>query len=188
MAIREILEVPDPRLKTVSTPVETFDGELKTLVADMFETMYAANGIGLAAIQVGVPLRVLVIDLQPEDPDAEPEQCNHGGHEHTHQPTKREPRIFVNPEILDPADELNTYQEGCLSVPEIYADVDRPKACRVRWQDLEGNVHEAAMDDLMATCIQLEMDHLEGILFIDHLSRLKRGMALKKLEKLRKAA
>ena len=188
MAIREILEVPDPRLKTVSTPVETFDGELKTLVADMFETMYAANGIGLAAIQVGVPLRVLVIDLQPEDPDAEPEQCNHGGHEHTHQPTKREPRIFVNPEILDPADELNTYQEGCLSVPEIYADVDRPKACRVRWQDLEGNVHEAAMDDLMATCIQHEMDHLEGILFIDHLSRLKRGMALKKLEKLRKAA
>ena len=188
MAIREILEVPDPRLKTVSTPVETFDGELKTLVADMFETMYAANGIGLAAIQVGVPLRVLVIDLQPEDPDAEPEQCNHGGHEHTHQPTKREPRIFVNPEILDPADELNTYQEGCLSVPEIYADVDRPKACRVRWQDLEGNVHEAAMDDMMATCIQHEMDHLEGILFIDHLSRLKRGMALKKLEKLRKAA
>ena len=188
MAIREILEVPDPRLKTVSTPVETFDGELKTLVADMFETMYAANGIGLAAIQVGVPLRVLVIDLQPEDPDAEPEQCNHGGHEHTHQPTKREPRIFVNPEILDPADELNTYQEGCLSVPEIYADVDRPKACRVRWQDLEGNVHEAAMDDMMATCIQHEMDHLEGILFIDHLSRLKRSMALKKLEKLRKAA
>ena len=188
MAIREILEVPDPRLKTISKPVETFDGELKTLVADMFETMYAANGIGLAAIQVGVPLRVLVIDLQPEDPDAEPEQCNHGGHEHTHQPTKREPRIFVNPEILDPADELNTYQEGCLSVPEIYADVDRPKACRVRWQDLEGNVHEAAMDDLMATCIQHEMDHLEGILFIDHLSRLKRGMALKKLEKLRKAA
>ena len=189
MAIREILEVPDPRLKTVSTPVETFDGELKTLVADMFETMYAANGIGLAAIQVGVPLRVLVIDLQPEDPDAEPEECTaHGGHKHTHQPLKKEPRVFVNPEILDPAEEHNVYQEGCLSVPEIYADVERPKTCRVRWQDLDGNVHEEEMEGLLATCIQHEMDHLEGILFIDHLSRLKRTMALKKLEKLRKAA
>jgi len=188
MAIREIIEVPDPRLKTVSTPVEAFDAELKALVSDMFETMYAANGIGLAAIQVGVPLRVLVIDLQPEDPDAEPEVCNHGGHEHTHHPTKREPQVFVNPEILDPAEELNTYQEGCLSVPDIYADVDRPKACRVRWQDVEGNLHEEEMEGLMATCIQHEMDHLEGVLFIDHLSRLKRNMALKKLEKLRKAA
>ena len=189
MAIREILEVPDLRLKTVSTRVETFDDELKALVADMFETMYAANGIGLAAIQVGVPLRVLVIDLQPEDPDAEPEECHeHGGHHHTHQPTKREPRVFVNPEILDPAAELSTYQEGCLSVPDIYADVDRPKTCRVRWQDLDGHVHEEEMDGLLATCIQHEMDHLEGILFIDHLSRLKRNMALKKLEKLRKAA
>jgi peptide deformylase len=188
MAIREIIEVPDPRLKTVSSPVDTFDADLKALVSDMFETMYAANGIGLAAIQVGVPLRVLVIDLQPEDPDAEPEVCDHGGHEHTHQPTKREPRIFVNPEILDPAEELNTYQEGCLSVPDIYADVDRPKACRVRWQDLDGQVHEEEMEGLMATCIQHEMDHLEGVLFIDHLSRLKRNMALKKLEKLRKAA
>ena len=188
MAIREILEVPDPRLKTVSTPVETFDEELKALVADMFETMYAAHGIGLAAIQVGVPSRVLVIDLQPEDEDAEPEPCDHDGHHHHHQPTRREPRVFVNPEILDPAEEHNVYQEGCLSVPEIYADVERPKACRVRWQDLEGNVHEEAMEGLMAVCIQHEMDHLEGVLFIDHLSRLKRTMALKKLEKLRKAA
>jgi peptide deformylase len=189
MAIREILEVPDPRLKTVSAPVETFDEDLKTLVADMFETMYAAHGIGLAAIQVGVPQRVLVIDLQPEDEEAEPEECTeHGGHSHTHRPLKKEPRVFVNPEILDPADELNTYQEGCLSVPEIYADVDRPKACRVRWQDLDGNVHEEEMEGLLATCIQHEMDHLEGVLFIDHLSRLKRTMVLKKLEKLRKAA
>ena len=189
MAIREILEVPDPRLKTVSTPVEVFDEELRTLVADMFETMYAAHGIGLAAIQVGEPKRVLVIDLQPEDPDAEPEECTaHGGHRHTHQPLKKEPRVFVNPEILDPADELNIYQEGCLSVPEIYADVERPKTCRVRWQDLEGQVHEEQMEDMMAVCIQHEMDHLEGILFIDHLSRLKRSMVLKKLEKLRAAA
>lgn len=192
MAIREILEVPDPRLKVVSEPVTVFDDELRTLVEDMFETMYAANGIGLAAIQVGVPKRVLVIDLQPEDPDAEPEECDHahasGGHQHTHQPTRNEPRVFVNPEILDPADELATYQEGCLSVPDIYADVDRPATCRVRWQDLEGRTYEEEMDGLLATCIQHEMDHLEGILFIDHLSRLKRQMALKKLQKLRQAA
>lgn len=188
MAIRKILEVPDPRLKTVSAPVTEFDADLRTLVADMFETMYAAPGIGLAAIQVGVPSRVLVIDLQPEDTGAEPEVCNHGGHEHVHYPTRREPRVFVNPEILDPAQELATYQEGCLSVPEIYADVDRPATCRVRYQDLDGTVREEALEGLMATCLQHEIDHLEGILFIDHLSRLKRQMALKKLQKLRQAA
>ncbi len=189
MAIREIIEIPDPRLKQVSTPVTVFDEELRTLVADMFETMYDAPGIGLAAIQVGVPQRVLVIDLQPDDPDAEPEVCTaHGDHHHTHQPTKREPHVFINPEILEPSEELQVYQEGCLSVPEIYADVERPKHIRARWQDLDGNVHEQAMDGLMAICLQHEMDHLEGILFIDHLSRLKRQMAIKKLEKLRKAA
>jgi peptide deformylase len=188
MAIREILEVPDARLKIVSRPVEVFDDALKALAGDMFETMYAAKGIGLAAIQVGEPIRLLVIDLQEPDEDAEPEECDHGGHHHTHQPVKHDPRVFVNPEILRPAEELATYQEGCLSVPEIYADVDRPKACRVRWQDLEGKVHQEDMEGMMATCIQHEMDHLEGILFIDHLSRLKRSMALKKLEKLRKAA
>ncbi len=188
MAIREILEVPDPRLKTVSDPVTAFDEELKVLVADMFETMYAAPGIGLAAIQVGVPKRVLVIDLQPDDPDAEPEPCNHDGHHHTHQPVLKEPRVFVNPEILDPAEELATYQEGCLSVPEIYADVDRPATCRVRYQDLDGKFHEEELDGLMSTCLQHEMDHLEGVLFIDHLSRLKRQMALKKLQKMRQAA
>ena len=188
MAIREILEVPDSRLKTVSTRVETFDDGLKALAADMFETMYAAKGIGLAAVQVGEPIRLLVIDLQEPDEDAEPEECDHGGHHHTHQPVKHDPRVFVNPEIIAPADELATYQEGCLSVPEIYADVDRPKHCRVRWQDLDGKVHEEDMAGMMATCIQHEMDHLEGVLFIDHLSRLKRTMVLKKLEKLRKAA
>ena len=188
MAIREILEVPDPRLKTVSEPVTEFGDELNELVSDMFETMYAAPGIGLAAIQVGVPKRVLVIDLQPEDEDAEPEPCNHDGHEHVHYPTKKEPRVFINPEILDPAEDLASYQEGCLSVPDIFADVDRPATCRVRYQDLEGETHEEGMEGLMATCIQHEMDHLEGILFIDHLSRLKRNMALKKLKKLREAA
>jgi len=188
MAIREILEVPDPRLKTVSEPVTEFGDELNELVSDMFETMYAAPGIGLAAIQVGVPKRVLVIDLQPEDEDAEPEPCNHDGHEHVHYPTKKEPRVFINPEILDPAEDLASYQEGCLSVPDIFADVDRPATCRVRYQDLDGETHEEDMEGLMATCIQHEMDHLEGILFIDHLSRLKRNMALKKLKKLREAA
>ena len=189
MAIREILEIPDPRLKQVSAPVEAFDDALKALVADMFETMYDAPGIGLAAIQVGVPLRVLVIDLQPEDPDAEPEVCTaHGDEAHTHQPTRKEPRVFINPEILDPSEELSVYNEGCLSVPEIYADVERPMAIRARWQDIDGKVHEEAMEGLMATCLQHEMDHLEGILFIDRLSRLKRQMAVKKLEKLRKAA
>ena len=189
MAIREILEVPDPRLKLVSKRVETFDHELKTLAADMLETMYAAPGIGLAAIQVGVPIRLLVIDLQEPDADAEPEACTaHGGEAHTHQPVKREPRVFVNPEILLPSEELNVYTEGCLSVPEIYAEVERPKTIRARWQDLDGQVHEEDMDGLWATCLQHEMDHLEGVLFIDHLSRLKRQMALKKLQKLRQAA
>ena len=187
MAIREILEVPDPRLKIVSTPVEAgeFNDELKTLVEDMFETMYAAPGIGLAAIQVGVPKRLLVIDLQQPDEDAEPIKEEDGTQ---HQPIKNEPRVFVNPVIVDPADELATYQEGCLSIPEIYADIDRPATCTVRYQDLEGNPHEEAMTGLMATCIQHEMDHLEGIVFIDHLSRLKRQMALKKLKKIRQAA
>ena len=194
MAIREIIEIPDPRLKEVSTRVEAFDDELRTLVADMFETMYDAPGIGLAAIQVGVAKRVLVIDLQPEDEDAEPEVCTAGhgegggDHHHTHQPVKREPRIFINPEILDPSEETTIYNEGCLSVPEIYAEVERPARVRARWQDLEGKVHEEEMDGLMAICLQHEMDHLEGVLFIDHLSRLKRQMAVKKLEKLRKAA
>jgi len=189
MAIREILEVPDHRLKQVSAPVETFDDDLRTLVADMFETMYDAPGIGLAAIQIAVPLRVLVIDLQPDDPDAEPEVCtSHGGHSHTHQPTKREPRVFINPELVPLTEEQTVYNEGCLSVPEIYADVTRPSRIRARWHDLDGTVHEEDIEGLLATCLQHEIDHLEGILFIDHLSRLKRNMVLKKLEKIRRAA
>lgn len=184
MAIRPILEVPDPRLKTVSKRVETFDDELKTLVEDMFETMYAAPGIGLAAIQVGVPLRVLVIDLQ------EPAPHDHGpdGHcDHDHS-VINDPRVFINPEILDPSEDMSVYQEGCLSVPDQYADVERPATCRARWQDLDGKVHEEEFEGLLATCLQHEMDHLEGVLFIDHLSRLKRQMVLKRLDKARKAA
>ena len=189
MAIREILEVPDPRLKQISAPVTAFDDDLRTLVADMFETMYVAPGIGLAAVQVGVPLRVLVIDLQPEDEDAEPEACAaHGGHSHSHLPLKKEPMVFINPEILVLSEDQSIYSEGCLSVPEIYADVERPARIRARWQDLDGKAHEEDIDGMLATCLQHEMDHLEGVLFIDHLSRLKRQMVLKKLDKLRKAA
>ena len=189
MAIREIIEIPDLRLKQISAPVEKFDDELKVLVADMFETMYDAPGIGLAAVQLGVPLRVLVIDLQPDDPDAEPEECTaHGGHSHTHHPVKREPQVFINPVILEDSEETTFYNEGCLSVPEIYAEVERPSRIRARWQDIDGTVHEQDIDGMLATCLQHEMDHLEGIVFIDHLSRLKRQMALKKLDKLRKAA
>ena len=187
MAIREILEVPDPRLKTVSVPVEPqeFNDELKTLVEDMFETMYDAPGIGLAAIQVGVPKRLLVIDLQAPDEDAEPVKDEDGNE---HQPIKNDPRVFVNPVIVNPAEELATYQEGCLSIPEIYADIDRPATCTVQYQDLAGKEHTEDMTGLLATCIQHEMDHLEGIVFIDHLSRLKRSMALKKLKQIRQAA
>lgn len=187
MAIREILEVPDPRLKTVSVPVEAdeFNDDLKTLVDDMFDTMYDAPGIGLAAIQVGVPKRVLVIDLQEPDMDAEPIKDDEGNER---QPVKNVPRVFINPEILNPAEEKSSYNEGCLSVPEVYADVDRPATCSVRYQDLDGNSHEEDMEGMMATCIQHEMDHLEGIVFIDHLSRLKRNMVLKKLKKIRAAA
>ena len=189
MAIREIIEIPDPQLKQISEPVTVFDDDLRTLVADMFETMYAAPGIGLAAVQVGVPLRVLVIDLQPDDPDAEPELCtSHGGHAHYHKVTRREPKVFINPEILDESQEWQAYQEGCLSVPEIYADVERPAKIRARWQDLDGNFHEQELEGLDAVCLQHEMDHLEGIVFLDHLSRLKRNMLVKKLEKLRRAA
>jgi peptide deformylase len=188
MAIRTILEAPDPRLKQISSKVDAFDAELKALVADMFETMYHAPGIGLAAVQVGVPVRVVVVDLQEPDPDAEPETCDDDECGHQHRPVKRVPRVFVNPEIVDPSQDISIYSEGCLSVPDIYAEVERPASCRLRWHDIDGKLHEEAMEGMMATCIQHEMDHLEGILFIDRLSRLKRSMALKKLEKARKAA
>jgi peptide deformylase len=175
MAIRRIYETPDPVLKQISKPVETFDDGLKTLVADMFETMYHAPGIGLAAVQVGEPVRLLVIDLQePED------------HDDPQSKIIRDPRVFVNPEILWTSDSDVPYTEGCLSVPEQYAEVMRPDRVRAKWQDVEGAVYEEEIDGLLAVCLQHEMDHLNGILFIDHLSRLKRDMVLKKLAKWRK--
>jgi len=172
MAIRPIVEVPDPRLREISKPVETVDDDVRALVADMFETMYAAPGIGLAAIQVGVPKRILVIDLQ--DPPEE------GG-----EPVK-DPRVFINPEIVESSDHEVPYTEGCLSVPDQFAEVDRPERIRARWLDEKGVQHDEEITGLLATCLQHEMDHLNGVLFIDHLSRLKRQMILKKLDKQRK--
>lgn len=177
MAILPIIETPDPRLRQISKPVETFDDDLRKLIADMFETMYDAPGIGLAAIQVGVPLRLLTIDLQEPDPEDESGKT-----------VIRSPRIFINPVFSEESEEHSVYQEGCLSVPEQYADVTRPAEVTVDWQDEFGKAHRERLTGLMATCIQHEHDHLEGILFIDHLSRLKRDMVLKKLAKMRKAA
>ena len=175
MALLPIVEVPDPRLRKISSPVEQVDDGVRALVADMFETMYAAPGIGLAAIQVGVPKRILVIDLQepadPEDPESKP---------------VRDPRVFINPEIVEHSDHDVPYTEGCLSVPDQYAEVDRPDRIRARWLDLDGQPHDEEITGLLATCLQHEMDHLEGVLFIDRLSRLKREMILKKLAKQRK--
>ena len=172
MAILPIIEAPDPRLRVKSAPVETGDNDLRALIADMFETMYDAPGIGLAAIQVGVPKRLLVIDLMEEE-DAEGQPI-------------RNPRVFINPEFYDPSADLNTYNEGCLSVPDQYAEVDRPATVHARWLDETGAAHDERIEGMLATCLQHEMDHLEGILFIDHLSRLKREMVLKKLDKARK--
>jgi peptide deformylase len=175
MALRPIFETPDPVLRQISKPVETFDAELKKLIADMFDTMYAAPGIGLAAVQVGVPIRLLVIDLQEPEDDDDPES-----------PVIKQPRVFINPEILWHSDDEVPYTEGCLSVPEQYAEVMRPDRIRAKWQDADGKSYEEEIKGLLAVCLQHEMDHLEGILFIDHLSRLKRDMVLKKLAKWRK--
>ena len=169
MALREILIVPDPRLKQVSTPVERVDDALRALMDDMLETMYAAPGIGLAAIQIGVPKRVIVMDIaRQEEPKA--------------------PRYFVNPEILWASEETAPYEEGCLSVPEIYDEVERPARVKIRYLNYAGETVEEDAEGLFAVCIQHEMDHLDGVLFIDHLSRLKREQAVKKVKKQAKAA
>jgi peptide deformylase len=169
MAIRDILTVPDPVLKQRSAPVKKVDDGIRALMDDMLETMYAAPGIGLAAIQIGVPKRVIVMDLAAK---GEPPQ----------------PRFFVNPEILEASEELAPYEEGCLSVPEIYDEVERPARVKLRYLDRDGKEVIEDADGLFAVCIQHEMDHLEGVLFIDHLSRLKREQAIKKVRKQAKAA
>ena len=174
MTVRTILEIPDAGLRAVAQPVAGVDDAVRTLIDDMFDTMYAARGIGLAATQIGVEQRVVVIDLQEgEDEDGKP---------------IRDPRAFVNPEVLWVSEELSKYNEGCLSIPEQYAEVERPARCRVAWLDRDGAAQEAEMDGLLATCMQHEIDHLNGVLFIDHISRLKRDMIVKKLNKARRAA
>jgi peptide deformylase len=164
MALREIIRLPDPRLRLVSKPVDKISDEVKTLVADMFDTMYEAPGIGLAAIQVGVPQRVVTLDLARKD---EP----------------RQPQVIINPEILWSAEERSIYEEGCLSIPEFYEEVERPAQVKVRYTDLDGNPHEVEANGLLATCLQHEIDHLNGVLFIDHISRLKRERVIKKFAK-----
>lgn len=177
MAVLPIVEVPDTILRQTCAPVAEVTDEVRGIVADMFDTMYDARGIGLAAIQVGILQRIVVIDLQErelEEGEA-PEAA-------------REPQAFINPEITWVSDERASYNEGCLSIPEQYAEVERPARCRVAWLDTDGSRREAEFGGLMATCMQHEIDHLNGVLFIDHISRLKRGMLMKKLEKIRRAA
>ena len=170
MALREIITVPNPLLKQVSTPVEGgVTDELRALMDDMLETMYEAPGIGLAAVQIGVPKRIIVMDLSKEE-------------------GVKEPRHFVNPEILWASEETAPYEEGCLSVPEIYDEVERPARVKIRYLNYQGETIEEDAEGLFAVCIQHEMDHLDGVLFIDHLSRLKREQAVKKVKKQAKAA
>ena len=164
MTLRIILKIPDPKLKLVSEPIQNFDESLKTLIHDMLETMYDAPGIGLAAIQIGVAKRLLVIDLsKEEDP--------------------KNPIVFCNPEIIWESDERSSYEEGCLSIPEYYESVERPARIKVKYQDETGAMKEMEADGLLATCLQHEIDHLNGILFIDHISKLKRSRVMTKFTK-----
>ncbi len=167
MPIKPLIILPDPVLRLVSRPVERIDSHLRKLAADMLETMYDAPGIGLASIQVGEPLRMLVIDLAKED---EP----------------KAPQVFINPEIVERSGDRSVYEEGCLSIPDYYAEVERPASVSVKHLDLDGNAHVIAAEGLLATCLQHEMDHLDGVLFIDHISRLKRDMVVRKFRKLAK--
>ncbi|MBE7183189.1 MAG: peptide deformylase [Methylobacterium mesophilicum] len=167
MTIKPLVILPDPLLREVSKPVERFDADLRRFNADMFGTMYDAPGIGLAAIQVGEPLRMLVIDLAKEDEEPQPQ-------------------TFINPEIVQSGDERSLYEEGCLSIPDYYAEVERPATVRVRFLDIEGKQQEVEADGLLATCLQHEIDHLNGVLFIDHISKLKRDMVVRRFKKLAK--
>jgi peptide deformylase len=169
MPIKPLIILPDPVLRLVSKPVERVDAPLLKLADDMLETMYDAPGIGLAAIQVGVPKRVVTADLAKKD---EPHN----------------PQVFINPEIVSSSEELSVYEEGCLSIPEIHEDVERPTRVRVRYMDLAGKAQEVEADGLLATCLQHEIDHINGVLFIDHISKLKRDRIVKKFTKAAKRA
>ena len=164
MAVREILILPDKRLRLKSDAIKTVDKSLRALIEDMFETMYAAPGIGLAAIQVGVPKRVVTMDLAKKD---DPKQ----------------PQVFINPEVVWSSEETAIYEEGCLSIPEYYEEVERPKAVKVKFLDLDLKPQEIEATGLLATCLQHEIDHINGVLFIDHISKLKRDMVMKKFKK-----
>jgi peptide deformylase len=164
MAVKPILTEPNKLLREVSKPVEKFAEDTQKLMDDMLDSMYAANGIGLAAIQIGVPKRIIVMDINKD-------------------PKKKEPRYFVNPIIINKNLEKVTYEEGCLSVPNQFAEIDRPSQCNVEYLDYNGKKQVLYAEGLLATCIQHEMDHLEGILFIDYLSKLKKSMIIKKLSK-----
>jgi peptide deformylase len=169
MAQRDIIILPDKRLRLVSKPVANVDAAMRRLIDDMFETMYAAPGIGLAAIQVGEPKRIVTLDLAKKD---EP----------------KAPQVFINPEVLWSSEEKRAYEEGCLSIPEYYEEVERPTAVKVKFMDLDGKVQELEATGLLATALQHEIDHTNGILFIDHLSKLKRDRVIKKFAKAAKAA
>lgn len=168
MAIREIIILPNKQLRLTSKPIERVTVEIRKLADDMLETMYDAPGIGLAAIQIAEPLRLITMDLARKNENGE---------------TKPQPRIFINPEILSSSEEMSVYEEGCLSIPEYYEEVERPAEVRVRFTDLDGKIHEENAEGLFATCIQHEIDHLNGVLFVDHLSKLKRDRVLKKFTK-----
>ena len=168
MAVRRILTEPNKTLRQKSLPVEKVDKDLQLLMDDMVETMYAAPGIGLAAIQVGVAKRVIVIDIAQKD-------------------GAKNPMFFINPEIIEKSNNNSTYEEGCLSVPGQFAEIERPDKCHVKYLDYNGKQQEINAEGMLATCIQHEMDHLEGILFIDYLSKLKQSMIIKKLSKQKKA-
>jgi len=165
MAVKTLIIEPNKLLRQISKPVESVGKEEQKLMKDMLDTMYAANGIGLAAIQIGIPKRIIVMDISKDE--------------------KKEPRYFVNPVIIDKDPVKNTYEEGCLSVPEQFAEIDRPSKCEVEYLDYNGKKKLLKAEGLLATCIQHEMDHLEGILFIDYLSKLKKSMIIKKLSKLK---
>ena len=167
MALKKILIEPNKTLRQKSLPVEKVDGELQKLIDDMLETMYAAPGIGLAAIQVGVPKRIIVLDIASKD---EP----------------KNPMCFINPEIIEKSETNSSYEEGCLSVPGQFAEIDRPSKCYLKYLDYYGQPKELKAEGMLATCIQHEIDHLEGILFIDYLSKLKKSMIVKKLSKQKK--
>ncbi len=183
MSIKEIINIPDPVLRQISKPVERFDEPLQTLLDDMLETMYDAPGIGLAAIQIGIPRRIITLDVSPR---AKSDEDMEEGEDPT--PPKPDPIFMINPEILNRSDEKSVYEEGCLSIPDYYADVERPAFCKVKYLDREGKEQIINADNILATCIQHEIDHLDGILFIDHISKLKRDMVVKKFTKIAKQA